>query len=166
METQRPLTTVEEKQRWFEQYNNGIHRLGRSWTLVCLIALVGMPFLMGWALDTAPDMHVFWRWLSQCSHYLLSHQCGGVLDLRAHAGKRLPAYLSFITGNLSNLKIPCAINARDLANAKVGTPENEVISTLSVATSSLVTVVVLALGVALLVPLAAHPGKPCLNPRL
>ena len=61
METQRPLTTVEEKQRWFEQYNNGIHRLGRSWTLVCLIALVGMPFLMGWALDTAPDMHVFWR---------------------------------------------------------------------------------------------------------
>ena len=75
------------------------------------------------------------------------------------------SYLSFITGNLSNLKIPCAINARDLANAKVGTPENEVISTLSVATSSLVTVVVLALGVALLVP-CSPSWKTLLNPRL
>lgn len=31
------------------------------------------------------------------------------------------SYLSFITGNLSNLKIPCAVNARDLAHTKVGT---------------------------------------------
>ena len=61
METQQPLTNPEEKQRWFEQYNRGIHRLGRSWTLVCLLALVGMPFLMGLALDAMPDMNVFWR---------------------------------------------------------------------------------------------------------
>ena len=46
MEKQQPLTTPEEKQRWFEQYNRGIHRLGRGWTLVCLVALVGMPCLL------------------------------------------------------------------------------------------------------------------------
>ena len=49
-------------------------------------------------------------------------------------------------------------------SAKVGTPENEVISTLSVATSSLVTVVVLALGVALLVPLQPILENPALTP--
>ena len=45
-------------------------------------------------------------------------------------------YLAFITGNLINMKIPCAVNARDIVGAKTGTPENEIISTLSIATSS------------------------------
>ena len=126
METQRPLTTVEEKQRWFEQYNNGIHRLGRSWTLVCLIALVGMPFLMGWALDTAPDMHVFWRGFLNVAIIYYPTSVVEYLIYVPMLGSGA-SYLSFITGNLSNLKIPCAINARDLANAKVGTPENEVL---------------------------------------
>ena len=59
----------------------------------------------------------------------------------------------FITGNLINMKIPCAVNARDMVGAKTGTPENEIISTISIATSSLVTILVLALGVLLMVPL-------------
>ena len=62
-------------------------------------------------------------------------------------------YLAFITGNLINMKIPCAISARDMVGAKTGTAENEVISTLSIAASSLVTILVLALGVLMLVPL-------------
>lgn len=62
-------------------------------------------------------------------------------------------YLAFITGNLINMKIPCAVNARDMVGAKTGTPENEIISTISIATSSLVTILVLALGVLLMVPL-------------
>ena len=74
------------------------------------------------------------------------------------------SYLSFVTGNLSNLKIPCAVNAREMAGTRAGTPENEIISTLSVATSSLVTVVVLALGVALLVPLQPVLSNPVLAP--
>ena len=74
------------------------------------------------------------------------------------------SYLSFITGNCSNLKSPCAVNARELADARAGTPENEIISTLSVATSSMVTVVVLAVGVVLLVPLSPILANPVLTP--
>ena len=74
------------------------------------------------------------------------------------------SYLSFLTGNLANLKIPCAINAREMAEARVGTPENEIISTLSVATSSLVTVIVLAAGVLLLAPLQPVLSSPVLTP--
>ena len=55
-------------------------------------------------------------------------------------------YLAFITGNLINMKIPCAVNARDMVGAKTGTRTNEIISTISIATSSLVTILVLALG--------------------
>ena len=74
------------------------------------------------------------------------------------------SYLAFITGNLVNMKIPCAMNARDMVDAKSGTPENEIISTLSIATSSLVTIVVLALGVVLMIPLQPVLQSPALAP--
>ena len=73
-------------------------------------------------------------------------------------------YLAFITGNLINMKIPCAVNARDIVGAKTGTPENEIISTLSIATSSLVTIGVLALGVLLLTPLQPILQSEALQP--
>lgn len=74
------------------------------------------------------------------------------------------SYLAFITGNLINMKIPCAMNAREMTGAKSGTAENEVISTLSIATSSLVTILVLALGVALMIPLQPVLRSPSLQP--
>ena len=73
-------------------------------------------------------------------------------------------YLAFITGNLINMKIPCAVNARDIVGAKTGTPENEIISTLSIATSSLVTILVLAFGVLLLTPLQPILQSEALQP--
>ena len=72
--------------------------------------------------------------------------------------------MAFITGNLINMKIPCAMNARELTDARTGTAENEVISTLSIAVSSLVTIVVLALGVLLMIPLQPVLQSPALQP--
>ncbi len=73
-------------------------------------------------------------------------------------------YLSFLTGNLANLKIPCAINARDIAKVEAGTPQAEVISTISIATSALITMLVLFLGMLLIVPLTPILEMPLLAP--
>jgi hypothetical protein len=73
-------------------------------------------------------------------------------------------YLAFITGNLINMKIPCAMNAREIAGTHTGTPENEIISTLSIAASSLTTITVLAVGVLLLVPLQPILQSEALQP--
>ena len=53
-------------------------------------------------------------------------------------------YLAFITGNLSNLKIPCVVKAHEIAETELGTEENELVSTIAVAISSLVTVLIIA----------------------
>lgn len=63
------------------------------------------------------------------------------------------SYLSFITGNVTNMKIPCVMNSKDIAQTESGTPEHEIISTISVATSSIVTILVIVAGVILFVPL-------------
>lgn len=74
------------------------------------------------------------------------------------------SYLAFVTGNLTNLKVPAALTAIENAKVKPGSEEGEVISTIAVATSSIVTTVIIALGVALLVPLTPILNHPAVKP--
>ena len=152
-----------EKTEIFEKYNNRTHVLGRTVCSITLVLLLGAPFVMGMHLGAMPNLPAAGKaflavgivWFVSCiAEYLVYTPMLG-----AGGG-----YLAFITGNLINMKIPCAVNARDIVGAKTGTPENEIISTLSIATASLVTVVVLALGVALLIPLQPILQDPALQP--
>ena len=163
MEKKNMPLTPEERQAWLERYNAGVHREGRIWLLVNLIVLLAVPFMMGAVLHAMPDMNGF---LKGFFNVAIIYYPTSLVEYLIYVPMLGPgaSYLSFITGNLSNLKIPCAVNAREMADARVGTPENEIISTLSVATSSLVTVVVLALGVLLLVPLQPVLMNPVLTP--
>lgn len=147
----------------FEKYNERTHLIGRIASALTLILLISAPFLMGSVLGAMPDLRAVGKgFLSVGIIWMVSSIVEFLIYtpmLGAGGG-----YLAFITGNLINMKIPCAINARDMVGAKTGTPENEIISTLSIATSSLVTIVVLAVGVLLLVPLQPILQMPELQP--
>ena len=153
----------EKKRELYEQYLRSTHRLGRIASVLTLALLLGAPFVMGALLGALPDLGAFARgFLSIGLVYLIS--CIAEYLIYVPMLGAGGSYLAFITGNLINMKIPCAINARDIVGAKSGTAENEIISTLSIATSSLVTIVVLALGVLLLIPLQPFLQSPALRP--
>lgn len=147
----------------FEAYNRKTHVIGRVVTAVTLGMLIAAPFLIGSVLGAMPDLPAVGRaFLSVGLVWTVSSVVEFLIYtpmLGAGGG-----YLAFITGNLINMKIPCAVNARDMVGAKTGTPENEIISTLSIATSSLVTILVLAVGVLLLAPLQPVLQSPVLRP--
>ena len=154
----------EEKNRQiYEKYLEATHRLGRLSCALTLVLLIAAPFVMGAYLGAMPDLGAFGKgfasiglvyFVSCVAEYLI------YVPMLGAGG----SYLAFITGNLINMKIPCAVNARDIVGAKSGTAENEIIATLSIATSSLVTILVLALGVALLIPLQPLLQSPALAP--
>ena len=147
----------------YSAYLEQTHWIGRIVSVLTLIMLVGAPFVIGGVLGAMPDLAaagrgflavgLIWAASSVVEYLVYTPMLG--------AGG---SYLAFITGNLINMKIPCAMNARELTGAKSGTAENEVISTLSIATSSLVTILVLALGVALMIPLQPVLRSPALQP--
>ena len=153
----------QEKQALFEAYNKRTHLLGRIASVITLVLLLGAPFVIGGYLGASPDIKAVGSgflaiglvWFVSCIAEWLVY----TPMLGAGGG-----YLAFITGNLINMKIPCAVNARDIVGVKAGTAENEIISTLSIATSSLVTILVLALGVLLLIPLQPILQNPALAP--
>ncbi|MDO4489106.1 MAG: hypothetical protein Q4B67_08490 [Eubacteriales bacterium] len=147
----------------WEAYSKKTHVLGRVLSMITLVMLIGAPFLIGSYLGAYPDMHAVWKGFLSVGIVWLVSSVAEFLIYTPMLGSG-GGYLAFITGNLINMKIPCAVNARDMVGAKAGTRENEIISTISIATSSLVTILVLALGVLLMVPLQPILRSPVLAP--
>ena len=94
----------------YELYLSRTHWLGRIFSVMVLILLVGAPFVIGGILGAMPDLAaagkgflavgLVWT-VSSIVEYLVYTPMLG-------AGG---SYLAFITGNLINMKIPCAMNA-------------------------------------------------------
>ena len=70
------------------------------------------------------------------------------------------SYLTFATGNLMNLKMPCVLNAQKIAKVEQSTPEGDAIALIATAVSSIVTIVILAIGLVLIVPIQPILSNP------
>ena len=147
----------------FEEYNNSIHRDGRILMTIALALLIVVPFIIALITEAHINWKDFWPALIKVLIIYVPSSAAEFLIYVPLLGAGA-CYLAFITGNLTNLKIPCAFNAREIAGAEAGTPENEIISTLSVATSALVTMVVIFIGVLLLIPLTPLLNNPVIKP--
>lgn len=152
-----------EKEKFLEEFNRQQHRLGRIMLIAAAVLLLAVPFLLGGIYGSFPDLKSFLNGFIKVGMVYIPV---GIVEFLVYAPMlgNGGSYLTFLTGNVTNLKIPCAMNARDIARTEVGTVENEIISTLSVASSSIVTMLVIFAGVLLLVPLTPVLENPVLTP--
>lgn len=152
-----------EKEKFLEEFNRQQHRLGRIMLIAAAVLLLAVPFLLGGIYGAFPDLKSFLNGFIKVGMVYIPV---GIVEFLVYAPMlgNGGSYLTFLTGNVTNLKIPCAMNARDIARTEVGTVENEIISTLSVASSSIVTMLVIFAGVLLLVPLTPVLENPALTP--
>ncbi len=153
----------ESKIEFLNKYNSSVHFIGKIGTVIAIILLMAAPLLYGAVLGSGPNLGAFGiGFLSVAAIYWTS----GVVEFLVYAPMlgSGASYLAFVTGNLINLKVPCAANAREICKTSIGTPENDIVSTLSVATSSLVNIAVLAVGVFALTPLTPVLESEVLRP--
>ena len=132
--------------------NDRNHTFGRIFLAIAIIIILLVPVIISIALQAVPD---FLAIVKSLFTTLIVFVVGGFVEVMTYSPMlgTNGTYLAFITGNLVNLKVPCAVNSREQAGVKHGSQEGEIISTVSVATSTIVTTIVIAIGVALLVPL-------------
>lgn len=143
---------MSEKELFFQEFNNGMHRLGRITLVVMTALLVAVPFIYGAWNDVSPDATYFLAGLAKVGIIYYPVAIVEFLVYTPMLGVG-GSYLSFITGNVTNMRIPCVMNAKDIAGTEAGTPEHEIISTIAVATSAIVTTLVIVVGVICMVPL-------------
>jgi len=141
-----------DKELFFQEFNNGMHRLGRVTLIVMTALLISIPFIYGAWNDVAPDAASFLAGLAKVGIIYYPVAIVEFLVYTPMLGVG-GSYLSFITGNVTNMRIPCVMNAKDIAGTEAGTPEHEIISTIAVATSAIVTTLVIVVGVICMVPL-------------
>ncbi|NLL56279.1 MAG: hypothetical protein GX242_03595 [Clostridiales bacterium] len=142
------MTKDKNKTQTREQYNLQMHNYGRifSWISMALILFVPVAYFI--ASKTVPSVKA----LVKCIPFLLGYFAVGLVEAVSYAPLLGPGgqYMSFITGNISNLKLPCSINSQAIAKVKQGSEEQELVSTVSIAVSSITTTIIIVIG---LIPL-------------
>ena len=145
--------TVEAVSQDREKYMNSVHRDGTIWNLVMMGLLLAFPVVVGLIFQAVPDWAAVGRGLRATAPMYWAVGVIEVITFIPMLGAG-GSYLSFVTGNISNLKLPCALNALENAGVKAQSEEGELISTIAIAVSSIVTTVIIILGVILIIPLS------------
>ena len=154
------------------KFDNRMHTYGRIWTLLILSILLILPIGLAIYYKATINYNAVLKGAISLGLIFIPSALVEVITYAPMLGTG-GSYLAFITGNLTNLKIPCCMSARSIANTEFGTKENEIVSILSVAVSSLVSFVVIMLGVIMIVPLSPilesetlAPAFSCVVPAL
>jgi len=140
-----------------------VHKHGRIWGIIVAVVLLLFPLVLSFIFGVMPDFGVL---LAGVLATAPMYWAVGIIEIFTYV-PMLGAggtYLSFVTGNISNLKLPCAIDAMERAGVKASDEEGEVISTIAIAVSSIVTTLIIIIGVICIVPLTPVLESPVLVP--
>ena len=144
-------------------YMDSVHRDGRIWNLSVMVLLLMFPVAVALIFDAAPDWGALAVGLLATAPMYWAVGLVETITFAPMLGAG-GSYLSFVTGNLSNLKLPCALNALEQNEVSANSEEGEVVSTIAIAVSSIVTTVIIVIGVVLIVPLTPVLQAPVLQP--
>lgn len=152
-----------KKQKKELSYMDSVHRDGTVWNLAVMFILIAFPIVVGLIFQAIPDWKGVGLGLLATAPMYWAVGVVEVITFIPMLGAG-GSYLSFVTGNISNLKLPCALNALENAEVKAQSEEGEIVSTIAIAVSSIVTTVIIILGVILIVPLSPILSNPVLQP--
>ncbi len=144
-------------------YMDSVYSWGAKWNLLVMLVLLAFPIALCVIFGVLPDWKgLLWGLIYTAPMYWAV----GIVEVFTYipmlgAGG---SYLSFVTGNISNLKLPCALGALEQAGVKANSEEGEVVSTIAIAVSSIVTTLIIILGVIMITPLTPVLNAPVLAP--
>ena len=144
-------------------YIDSVHRDGRIWNLTVMVLLLAFPVAVAFLFGVTPDWGALGIGLVATAPMYWAVGAIETVTFVPMLGAG-GSYLSFVTGNISNLKLPCAINALEQNEVSANSEEGEVISTIAIATSSIVTTIIIIIGVICIVPLTPVLQAPVLQP--
>ena len=144
-------------------YIDSVHRDGRIWNITVMCLLLMFPLTVAFLFGAAPDWKALGLGLLATAPMYWAVGAIETITFTPMLGAG-GSYLSFVTGNISNLKLPCALNALEQNEVSANSEEGEIISTIAIATSSIVTTIIIVIGVVCIVPLTPILEAPVLAP--
>ena len=143
-------------------YLEQVHRDGKAWGFTLFAAILLFPLVVGIIFNAFPNWTALGKGIVAVGPMYWAVSIVEVFTYVPMLGAG-GAYLSFVTGNISNLKLPCALNAMEIAEVKPSSEEGEIISTISIAVSSIVTTLIIIIGMCFIAPLTPLLQSPSIT---
>ena len=132
-------------------FTDKMHTWGRIWTVSAIAVLFMVPLGVTLYYNAWPEFSTLWKALISVIPIYWATAIIEVITYTPLLGAG-GTYLSFVTGNITNLKLPVGLAAMENAKVRANTEEGEVISTIAIAVSAIVTTVIIAVGVLVFSP--------------
>jgi hypothetical protein len=146
-----------------EIFDRQVFRIGRATILTCIILALSVPLLVAILFGLMPPTGPLISGIITVSSFMIPLSIAEILSFYPILGTS-GLYISYTTGNIANLKVPCAAIGMEAAEVKPSTKEGDIISTIAMSGSVIVCEVILVLGVLLLAPLSGYMQNPVLKP--
>lgn len=138
-----------DKKKKYSNYPEKVHRWGRVSLVLAILLFMSYPFFTSVLFKVWPDGAAVFQGLLAVAPVFWTVGIIEAFTFSPMLGSG-GSYLGFVTGNLTAMKVPAALRAMQIAGVEPNTEEGEVVSTIAIAVSSIVTTVILVLGIVLL----------------
>lgn len=146
-----------------KNYYDRIHRAGRISGIIVLLLIILVPTIISVYYNIFPPLRNLGIGIMMVCAVYVPISLAEFATYTPMLGSNA-SYLVFVTGNLTNLKIPCALMCMENVDAKPQTEEAEVIAAIAVAVCSIVTTIIIAVGMLAMIPLQPILNAPALKP--
>lgn len=132
-------------------YFRKMHNIGKIAGSISIAIMFGIPLVVCIVYGIMPTFNEYISVAGTLLAIYVPTALSEVLSYTPMLGSS--AYLTFLTGNVGNIKIPVTLNAFEVTESDLGTERGDAVAAVAVGTASLVTMICLVIGVILLVPL-------------
>lgn len=143
---------MKNKGLMLSEYKEMTHRIGRIWTAAAMLLVIAVPLLFCLIYGVMPDWSSFWKGAIAIIPMYWAIGLIEVFNYSPMLGSG-GTYLAFVTGNLLNMKLPAAQVALNKVGVSPSSEEGEVLSTIAVAVSTIVTDIILIVGLLCVIPI-------------
>lgn len=133
-------------------YEYQTHRIGKLTTAMGLVLMLSIPFFFCIIYQVLPNWSAFFQGAIKIIPMFYAVGMIEIINYVPMLGAG-GTYLAFVTGNLTNMKIPAAQVGLERAGVETTSEQGEIISTISVAVSTIVTDIIIIIGMLLIIPL-------------
>lgn len=134
-----------------KNYHDTIHKEGKLWMLGALALFISLPLIISIVTGVWPSLNYFFIGFFATAVIFWPVTTIEVFTFSPMLGSA--SYLAFVTGNLSSIKVPAAINAQEALDLEKGSEAADVISMIAVASSSITTTLIIIIGIFAISPL-------------
>jgi hypothetical protein len=144
-------------------YENNIHVMGRITLSLGFLFSVLPPLLLWLTYGIFPPLSNLFKGIISITSLMLPVSIVEIITFAPILGAGA-LYMAYLTGNLTNLKIPCAATAIEAVEVKPSTPEGDIIANIAIAGSVIAYEFIIIIGVLLIIPVTTQLNNPVLKP--